>query len=86
MNVGFIGLGVMGRPMAGHLRAAGHELYVYTLGEMPSDLVASGAIACTSATDVAKQADVVITMVPDTPGRRCRALRRARSRGWTFRR
>ncbi|GAC1308356.1 MAG: 2-hydroxy-3-oxopropionate reductase [Vulcanimicrobiaceae bacterium] len=65
--VGFIGLGIMGRPMAGHVRAAGHELYVHTRGSVPPDLVAAGAIACDSAKDVAAKSDVVITMLPDTP-------------------
>lgn len=65
-KIGFIGLGVMGRPMAGHLQAAGHDLFLFSRGTLPSDLLAAGAVACTSGEDVAGRADVIITMVPDT--------------------
>jgi 2-hydroxy-3-oxopropionate reductase len=65
-KIGFIGLGIMGRPMAGHIRAAGHELFAYSRSGVPDELTAAGAVACTSATDVAARADIVITMVPDT--------------------
>jgi 2-hydroxy-3-oxopropionate reductase len=67
MKVGFIGLGIMGKPMAGHLLAGGHELYAYTLGSVPEELVSAGAKVCKSSQEVAQQADVIITMVPDTP-------------------
>ncbi len=67
MKIGFIGLGVMGRPMAGHLQAAEHELFLFSLGAVPGDLLAAGAVACASGEDVARRADVIITMVPDTP-------------------
>ncbi len=67
MNLGFIGLGIMGAPMAGHLRAAGHDLYATTRSKVPQALLDAGAIACGSAAEVAKNADVVFTMVPDTP-------------------
>ena len=67
MKIGFIGLGIMGAPMAGHLRAAGHELFVHTRSKVPGALADAGAIACTSAKEVAQRADIVITMVPDTP-------------------
>ncbi|QNM98389.1 2-hydroxy-3-oxopropionate reductase [Chitinimonas koreensis] len=66
-NVGFIGLGIMGTPMAGHLIAGGHTLYAHTIGEVPQSLRDAGAIACASARDVARQAEIVIVMVPDTP-------------------
>jgi len=66
-NIGFIGLGIMGRPMAGHLQAAGHRLFVHTLGPMPQELVAAGATVCESNKDVAAKSDIIITMVPDTP-------------------
>ncbi len=66
-KIGFIGLGVMGRPMAGHLQKAGHELYVNTIGEMPAELLAGGAVTCSSGKDVAERAEVIITMLPDTP-------------------
>jgi len=65
-KIGFIGLGVMGRPMAGHLQAAGHDLLLLSRGTLPSDLLAAGAVACASGKDVARRADVIITMVPDT--------------------
>jgi 2-hydroxy-3-oxopropionate reductase len=67
MKVGFIGLGIMGRPMAGHLLNGGHELFLHTRGTVPSELAEKGGVACTSGREVAERADVVITMVPDTP-------------------
>ena len=66
-NIGFIGLGIMGRPMAGHLLAGGHTLFVRTRSAPPQALLDQGATACASAREVAQQADVVITMLPDTP-------------------
>lgn len=67
-NIGFIGLGVMGRPMAGHLQAAGHQLYVLKhRSPLPVDVMDAGAIACTSPQVVAEEADIIITMLPDTP-------------------
>jgi 2-hydroxy-3-oxopropionate reductase len=66
-KLGFIGLGIMGAPMAGHLRAAGHDLYVTTRSAVPQALLDAGAIACKTPAEVAKQADIVFTMVPDTP-------------------
>ena len=67
MNLGFIGLGIMGSPMAGHLRAAGHQLFVTTRRKVPAALLDAGAVACASAAEVARQADIIFTMVPDTP-------------------
>ncbi|MFM2187963.1 MAG: hypothetical protein RIR43_2535 [Pseudomonadota bacterium] len=66
-KIGFIGLGIMGSPMAGHLLAAGHTLYVHTRSQVPAELSAKGAIACADARSVAQQADIIFTMVPDTP-------------------
>ena len=67
-QIGFIGLGVMGRPMAGHLLAAGYQLTVHNRSRAAvDDLVAAGAQARTSPADVARESDVVITMLPDTP-------------------
>ena len=66
-HVGFIGLGIMGRPMAGHLLAAGHTLFAHSRSPVPQDLRDAGATACDSARDVAERAEIVITMVPDTP-------------------
>src|SRR3954451_10037467 len=67
MKVGFIGLGIMGRPMAGHLIKGGHALFLHSRSAVPSDLAEKGGVACGSGRQVAEQADVVITMVPDTP-------------------
>jgi 2-hydroxy-3-oxopropionate reductase len=66
-KLGFVGLGVMGVPMAGHLLAAGHSVSVYDLRPAPAELVAKGAVVCTSSKDVAAKSDIVIVMVPDTP-------------------
>jgi 2-hydroxy-3-oxopropionate reductase len=66
-NVGFIGLGIMGRPMAENLIAAGHALVLHSRSGVPEALTAAGGTACGSAKEVAERADIVITMVPDTP-------------------
>ena len=66
--IGFIGLGVMGRPMAKHLVAKGYPLVAHNRSRPAvDDLVAAGATAAESPAAVASQASVVITMVPDTP-------------------
>ncbi len=67
LNVGFIGLGIMGTPMAGHLLKGGHRLFAHTRRKVPDDLAKAGAVACASAKEVAQKADVIFTMVPDTP-------------------
>ncbi|MBP2551120.1 2-hydroxy-3-oxopropionate reductase [Neorhizobium galegae] len=67
MKIGFIGLGVMGRPMAQHLIEAGHELYLHRVKPVSAHLVEHGAQACDSAMEVAQAAEVVILMLPDTP-------------------
>jgi 2-hydroxy-3-oxopropionate reductase len=67
MKLGFIGLGIMGAPMAGHLRAAGHELFVQTRSKVPDALLEAGAVRCANATEVAQRADIVFLMLPDTP-------------------
>jgi 2-hydroxy-3-oxopropionate reductase len=66
MKIGFIGLGIMGRPMALNLKAAGHELYVPDRRSLTDELRAAAKVMGDSAA-VAEQAEVVITMVPDTP-------------------
>ncbi len=66
-KLGFIGLGIMGAPMARNLIQAGHELHVHTRGAVPADLVALGASACSNATEVARRADTIFLMLPDTP-------------------
>jgi 2-hydroxy-3-oxopropionate reductase len=67
MRVGFIGLGIMGKPMAANLIKAGHQLFLHTLNGVPQHLIAMGGNACNSGRDVAKESEVIITMVPDTP-------------------
>jgi 2-hydroxy-3-oxopropionate reductase len=67
LNVGFIGLGIMGAPMAGHLIAAGHRLFVHTRGKVPPAIAESSATQCVSSRGVAERADIVFLMVPDTP-------------------
>jgi len=66
-KIGFVGLGIMGTPMAGHLIKAGHELYLYSIPSIPAALVEAGGKACASGKEVAQHADIIITMVPDTP-------------------
>ncbi len=66
LNLGFIGLGIMGAPMAGHLRAAGHTVSVTTRSKVPAALLDAGAVACANAAEVAAKADVIFIMVPDT--------------------
>ncbi len=65
--IGFIGLGIMGAPMAAHLAAAGHHLFVHTRGKLAQAIADSTAVRCDSALEVARRADVVFLMVPDTP-------------------
>ena len=67
LNLGFVGLGIMGGPMAGHLVNAGHQVFVYTRSKVPETLTTSAAIQCSSPKDVASKADIIFTMVPDTP-------------------
>lgn len=67
MKIGFIGLGIMGTPMAGHLIKGGHELYLNTIGDVPKALTDAGGTACATGKEVAQNADLIITMVPDTP-------------------
>jgi len=67
-KIGFIGLGIMGKPMAMNLLKAGHSLTVYDIRPEPvEEVVAAGAKACKSAKDVAAQSEIVITMLPNSP-------------------
>lgn len=66
-KLGFIGLGIMGAPMAGHLVAAGHEVFLTTRSKVPADLLSGKAVACASAQEVAEKADIIFMMLPDTP-------------------
>jgi len=67
VNIGFVGLGIMGTPMAGHLIKGGHQVFLYSIPSIPKALVDAGGIVCAHGKDVAQKADIVITMVPDTP-------------------
>lgn len=67
-DLGFIGLGIMGKPMAGHLVRAGHKVHVFSRSPGPvKELADSGAVACNSARGVAEKSDMIFIMVPDTP-------------------
>ena len=67
MKLGFIGLGIMGTPMALNLINAGHTLYVSAARKVPAAMQASAAIRCATPEEVARNAEVVFLMVPDTP-------------------
>ncbi len=67
LKIGFVGLGIMGAPMAGHLVKAGHDVFVYTRGKVPEAIAQSRATKCLNARGVAERADIIILMVPDTP-------------------
>jgi 2-hydroxy-3-oxopropionate reductase len=67
LKIGFIGLGIMGAPMCGHLIRAGHQLFVHTRGRVPEAIAGSSATLCTTQRGVAERADIVFLMVPDTP-------------------
>jgi 2-hydroxy-3-oxopropionate reductase len=68
MNIAFVGLGIMGRPMALNLVRAGHALFVHARRtESMAPLIEAGAIGCASPAEAARQAEVVFTMVSDTP-------------------
>ena len=68
MNIGFIGLGIMGKPMAKNLVVAGHDLVVYDIVKAPVDeLVEMGAAAGKHPADVASRSEVIITMLPNSP-------------------
>ncbi len=68
MKVGFIGVGIMGRPMAGHLQKGGHELFlVQHRSDLPKELLDGGAVACGSIKELTEKSEIIIIMVPDTP-------------------
>ena len=66
-NIGFIGLGIMGKPMALNLLKGGHKLFLNSRSGVAADLTAAGGTACASAKEVAQKADIIILMLPDTP-------------------
>ena len=67
LDIGFIGLGIMGRPMARHLQEAGYRLFLHDIGPVSPELIAGGGVVCKSGHDVADKSDITIIMVPDTP-------------------
>ncbi len=67
LKLGFVGLGIMGAPMAGHLITAGHDVFINTRTKVPESLASTSAIACVSPQEVASKADMIFVMVPDTP-------------------
>jgi len=66
-TIGFIGLGIMGKPMALNLLNGGHSLFLHSRSGVAPELTAAGGVACVTGAEVARQSDVAITMVPDTP-------------------
>jgi 2-hydroxy-3-oxopropionate reductase len=66
-NIGFIGLGIMGKPMAGNLIKSGHSVSLYSRSGIPKGLIEQGGKPCVSAKQVAQKSDIIITMLPDTP-------------------
>ncbi|MDO5649438.1 MAG: 2-hydroxy-3-oxopropionate reductase [Gallicola sp.] len=68
MKVGFVGLGIMGKPMAKNIMKAGYELVVYTLEkEIIDEMVSEGAVGVNNSKEVAEQSDVIFTMLPNSP-------------------
>jgi 2-hydroxy-3-oxopropionate reductase len=67
LNLGFVGLGIMGAPMCGHLINAGHNMFVTTRSKVPDLIAQTKAVRCDSPKDVAAKADIIFLMVPDTP-------------------
>jgi len=67
LKLGFVGLGIMGTPMVMNLIKGGHVLFVNTRSKVPQELVDAGATVCTTPAGVAERADIIFTMVPDTP-------------------
>jgi 2-hydroxy-3-oxopropionate reductase len=66
-ELGFIGLGIMGMPMAGHLRSAGHHVHVYARRRSASELSTLGFLPCSSSRQVAERAETIVLMLPNTP-------------------
>ena len=66
-RIGFIGLGIMGKPMALNLIKGGHTLFLHSRSGVAPELTGAGGVACANPAEVAGKGDVIITMVPDTP-------------------
>lgn len=67
MKLGFIGLGIMGTPMAINLARAGNQLHVTTIGPVADELLSLGAVSVETARQVTEASDIIFIMVPDTP-------------------
>jgi 2-hydroxy-3-oxopropionate reductase len=67
MKIGFIGIGIMGAPMAGHLLDAGHEVVVNSRSAIRQEVLDKGAKEVATAREAAEHGEVIIIMVPDTP-------------------
>ena len=67
MKIGFIGLGIMGSPMAGQLIKNGPDVYLYSRSQVPEELTSAGGLACQNSSEVASCAEIIILMLPDTP-------------------
>lgn len=68
MKVGFVGLGIMGKPMSINVQKAGHQVYAFDFNmDRAKDLVELGGVACSCGKEVAENADVVITMLQNSP-------------------
>ena len=65
LKLGFVGLGIMGGPMAGHLVNAGHEVFITTRSKIPTELASSAAIQCASPSEVAQKADIIFQGLPN---------------------
>ena len=67
MKIGFVGLGIMGTPMAANLLAGGHQVHAFDIRPVSGALLSKGAVGAKSGRDAAENSDIVIVMVPDTP-------------------
>ena len=67
MKIGFVGLGIMGHPMALNLIKGRHELFVFGKRRLPPDIREAGAAVCDTLKEIADRSEIVVLMVPDTP-------------------
>ncbi len=66
-EIGFVGLGIMGRPMTLNLLKGGHRLHLSSRSGVPRELLDAGGLGCASGREVAQRAEVIFSMVPDSP-------------------